>query len=193
LFHKWNALSTLRWRYWVTCWRERKSSAGRKVASIHVITIPCEPNTVHYAQGKPYFGNICPCINDIVQAGFEAFWTVLYIFLLALLRFSVLQCKLWINVQSPSFFLAEDCNQFWGIFQDIATNSTVSHTFFSVWPCQWMTAIKGVLWHKTPLIAQCLSVFFNRHRRLFLRFCQLQYAFWVWHYNAIVIIVSLWG
>ena len=53
------------------------------MAAVHIITIPCEPNTAHKVQEKPYFCNICPCTMNITCVGFEVVRTVLYVFMTA--------------------------------------------------------------------------------------------------------------
>ena len=43
--------------------------------------MPCEPNAAYKAQRKPNFYNICPRTKDIVNAGFEDFKALLYVFM----------------------------------------------------------------------------------------------------------------
>ena len=51
------------------------------MAAVHFTTIPCERNTVHKAQRKPNFYNICPCAKDILYARFEDLIALLYVFM----------------------------------------------------------------------------------------------------------------
>ena len=86
------------------CKRFPQSTVGNKMAAVHFITIPCEPNTANKTQGKPNFYNICPCTKDIVYRRFEDFITLLYLFMNVVKVF--VRLELWVTVyQSPSFFL----------------------------------------------------------------------------------------
>ena len=49
----------------------RQSSVRKKMAAVHLTTIPCEPNTVHMEHRKPCFCEIYPRTNNIVYAGFQ--------------------------------------------------------------------------------------------------------------------------
>ena len=51
------------------------------MAAVHFTTIPCEPNAAYKAQRKPNFYNICPRTKDIVNARFEYFIALLYVFM----------------------------------------------------------------------------------------------------------------
>lgn len=53
----------------------QQCSIGKK------ITIPCEPNAAHKAEGNPYFCYTCPCTYDTVYARLEDFRTFLCIFM----------------------------------------------------------------------------------------------------------------
>ena len=45
----------------------QESTVGKKMAAVHFITIPCEPNTVYKTPGKPNFYNICsPKFQDVL-------------------------------------------------------------------------------------------------------------------------------
>ena len=37
----------------------------KNIVPVHFITVPCEPNTVHKVQGKPYFCSSFHCAGDI--------------------------------------------------------------------------------------------------------------------------------
>ena len=52
----------------------KESSVGKKMVAVYFTAMPCEPNTAHKVQGKPYFCNICLC------AVFENVRTFLHIF-----------------------------------------------------------------------------------------------------------------
>ena len=48
-----------------------QSSVRKKMATVHLTTIPCEPNTAHMAHRMLRFCKIHPRTNNIVHAGFQ--------------------------------------------------------------------------------------------------------------------------
>ena len=68
-------------KYCLVFYVSSQSSVRKKMAAVHVTTIPCEPNTVCKVQGKPHFCSICSCAIEIVYAGFEDFRMFLCIFI----------------------------------------------------------------------------------------------------------------
>jgi len=44
---------------------QTESTAGKKMAAVHLTTMPREPITAYKAQGKPNFYIDCPCSKDI--------------------------------------------------------------------------------------------------------------------------------
>ena len=50
------------------------------MAAEHLTAIPRERHAAHKVQREPYFGNICPCDNNIVYDRFEDVRTFPYIF-----------------------------------------------------------------------------------------------------------------
>ena len=52
---------------------KRQSSVRKKMAAIHLTTIPCEPNTANMAHRKLCFCEILPRTNNIVHARFQVF------------------------------------------------------------------------------------------------------------------------
>ena len=58
-----------------------QSSVRKKVATVHLTTIPCEPNTVHMAHRMLRFCKIYPRTNNIVHAGFQGFRAFLCAFI----------------------------------------------------------------------------------------------------------------
>ena len=58
-----------------------QSSVRKKMAAVHLTTIPCEPNTAHVAHRMLCFCEIHPRTNNIVHAGFQGFRTFLCAFM----------------------------------------------------------------------------------------------------------------
>ena len=50
-----------------------QSSVRKKMAAVHLTTIPCEPNTANMAHRKLCFCEILPRTNNIVHARFQVF------------------------------------------------------------------------------------------------------------------------
>ena len=50
-----------------------ESSVRKKMAAVHLTTIPCEPNTANMAHRKLCFCEILPRTNNIVHARFQVF------------------------------------------------------------------------------------------------------------------------
>ena len=57
------------------------SSVRKKMAAVHLTTIPCEPNTANMAHRKLCFCEIHPRTNNIVHAGFQGFTAFLCAFM----------------------------------------------------------------------------------------------------------------
>ena len=58
-----------------------ESSVRKKMAAVHLTTIPCEPNTAHMAHRKLCFCEILPHTNNIVHARFQFFKAFLCVFM----------------------------------------------------------------------------------------------------------------
>ena len=65
-----------------------QSSVRKKMAAVHLTTIPCEPNTAHMAHRNLFFCEIIHRTNNIVHAGFQRFRAFLCVFMSVFIVFA---------------------------------------------------------------------------------------------------------